>query len=108
MKIDHRKTRQDPPYQVTVVEIVLNENTGSKENDFEDLTCSNVLNLATDCCEDNLDDDDLDKVSTNANLDEDELPLISRIRIFLTDKRDRVFPLLLIFSGGLASLISVG
>lgn len=54
------------------------------------------------------DDDDLDKLSTKVNIDQDELPLLSRIRILLTEKRDRIFPLFLIISGSFTSLISVG
>ena len=106
MIIDDRKSGQDPAYEVTIVEIVINENIVNDENLCEDVTCRDVLNVATDCC-DAAEEDDLDKVSTDANLDKNELPLIQRIRIFLTEKRNLMFPLLLIFSGGLTSLISV-
>ena len=88
------------------MEIVLDEDVEINRKQFSDVSCRNILSLVTNCCEEE-EKVDIDNISTRANIDTDELPLLSRMRIFLQEKRDSVFPFLLIISGTFTSLISV-
>ena len=100
-----------PTCQVRLVEIeiVPDEDEELTRHEFSDVSYRNILSLVTDCCDEEEDHlgEDLDKISTRANIDTEELPLLSRIRIFLQEKRDCIFPFLLILSGTFTSLISV-
>ena len=99
-----------PTCQVRLVEmeIDLDEDVEINRKEFSDVSCRTIFSLVTDCWEEEEDlSEDIDNMSTRANIDTDELPLLSRIRIFLQEKRDSIFPFLLIISGTLTSLISV-
>ena len=99
-----------PPCQVRFeeMEMVQDEDVEINRKEFSDFSCRDILSLVTDCWEeeDHL-TEDMDNISTRAHIDTDELPLLSRIRIFLQEKRDSIFPFILIISGTFTSLISV-
>ena len=105
----NKPSRPPPTCQVRLVEMepVLEEEVELNRKEISDVSCRNILSLLTDCCEDDPLSEDIDRMSTRANIDTDELPLLSRIRIFLQEKRDSIFPFLLIISGACTSLISV-
>ena len=57
-----------------------------------------------------LDEEDninIDNLSTKAELDTEELPSVPRFRIYLQERRSKLFPLSLIFGGTLTTVISV-
>ena len=106
---NNQPTPPPPPtchVRLVEMEIDLDEDVEINRKEFSDVSCRNILSLVTDCWEEDL-SEDIDNMSTRANIDTDELPLLSRIRIFLQEKRDSIFPFLLIISGTLTSLISV-
>ena len=105
---DHQPPPSTCQVRLVEIEIVPDEDVELTRSEFSDVSCRNILSIVTDCCdeEDHL-SEDLDKLSTRANIDTEELPLLSRIRIFLQEKRDCIFPFLLILSGTFTSLISV-
>ena len=80
--IDQRKSDN----QIRIAAILSNEEILTDREKYDELPGNNVFHD---------DDDDLDKLSTKVNIDQDELPLLSRIRILLTEKRDHIFPLFL-------------
>ena len=93
----------------TRLEIVVNDDIeiDTDRNDLGEISCIDIASVLTDCCDDS-DDEDLENVSTQANMDSGELPLLSRIRIYLVETRRFVFPAAMIISGSFTSLISVG
>ena len=105
----NQPSRPPPTCQVRLVEMerVLEDDVELNRKEFSDVSCRNILSIVTDCCEEDPLSEDIDRISTRANIDTDELPLLSRIRIFLQEKRDCIFPSLLIISGAFTSLISV-
>ena len=76
-------------------------------SDIRSITCTDALTLVTDCCEDAIEDDNVDNVSTKGHIDKDELPLLPNIRIYMEEKRPNILPLSLIFSGCITIIISV-
>ena len=76
-------------------------------SNIRSITCNDALTLVTDCCEDTIEDDNVDNVSTKGHIDKDELPLLPKIRIYMEEKRPNFLPLSLIFSGCITILISV-
>ena len=106
---DHQPPPSTCKVRLVEIEIVPDEDVELTRPEFSDVSCRNILSIVTDCCDEEEDhlSEDLDKLSTRANIDTEELPLLSRIRIFLQEKRDSVFPFLLIISGTFTSLISV-
>ena len=101
----NQPSRPPPTCQVRLVEMEDDVELNRKE--FSDVSCRNILSIVTDCCEEDPLSEDIDRISTRANIDTDELPLLSRIRIFLQEKRGSIFPFLLIISGTCTSLITV-
>ena len=102
---DHQPPPSTCKVRLVEIEIVPDEDVELTRSEFSDVSCRNILSIVTDCCDE--EEEDLDKISTRVNIDSEELPLLSRIRIFLQEKRDCIFPFLLIISGTFTSLISV-
>ena len=96
--------------EVNLLEIIVGDDDTTERGCDPDITCTDSVTVVGDVCNDttsSAEDDGKDDISMKVHIDKSDLSNVSRIRIYLENKRKNILWIIFIFVGTLLTLRTV-
>ena len=96
--------------EVNLMEIIVGGDDETERGCDPDITCKDIVTVVGDDCNDtnsSVEDGGKDNISIEAHIDKSDLSKVSRLRIYLENKRKNILWIILVFVGTLLTLRNV-